>query len=186
MSVARSYASALYEAAREAKAGPQELERIEAQLDSFVGVLRASKDARVALLSPATAAKDKAAVVTEISKKVGATGLLANFLVLMARKERLGLIDEVREAFGEVRLQSEGGIQGKVVSAEPLEAGDLRGLAEAFGKKFGKRVEFRASTDPNLLAGMKVTVNGVTYDGTLRSQLTRLRDRLVYGTGMTQ
>ena len=32
-----------------------------------------------------------------------------------------------------------------------------------------------------ILAGMKVTVNGVTYDGTLRSQLQKLRDQVAMG-----
>ena len=55
---------------------------------------------------------------------------------------------------------------------------DVEALAKAFGKKLNKRVAFHVSTDPSLLAGMKVTVNGVTYDGTLRSQLQKLRDQI--------
>ena len=62
---------------------------------------------------------------------------------------------------------------------------DVDGLAKAFTTKLGKRVSFTVASDPDLLAGVKVTVNGVTYDGTLRAQLEKLRDQFVSTTAGT-
>jgi F0F1-type ATP synthase delta subunit len=42
----------------------------------------------------------------------------------------------------------------------------------------GRKVAFRVSTDPSLLAGVRVTVSGVTYDGTLKAQLEQLKDKI--------
>jgi F-type H+-transporting ATPase subunit delta len=181
MSVAKSYARALLEAAVAQKAASADLDQIEGQLNGFAQMMRASKEARFALAGPATSAKDKVALVREFAKRGGFTPLVANFLQLMARKERLGIFTEVADAFGAVRLDSEGGLQGRLVSADPVSAADVASLAQSFSQKLGKRVAFKTATDANLLAGIKVTVNGVTYDGTLRSQLQRLRERLVYG-----
>lgn len=185
MSVAKSYARALLEAAVAQKASSADLDRIEGQLNEFSQMLRTSKEARVALAGPATSARDKVGLVKEFAKRGGYTLLVGNFLQLMARKERLGIFSAVADAFGAVRLESEGGLQGTLVSADPVSAADVAGLAQSFSQKLGKRVAFKTATDPNLLAGIKVTVNGVTYDGTLRSQLQRLRERLVYGAGAT-
>jgi F-type H+-transporting ATPase subunit delta len=185
MSVAKSYARALFEAAADGKTSAAELDAIERQLEEVVRVVDTSKDARVALMSPATATREKVALITELAKRGQFSKLVSNFIVLLARKERLALIREIQEAFGAVRLEAEGGLLGRVVSADPMGAADLEGLSKAFTRKLGRRVAFRASTDPALLAGVKVTVSGVTYDGTLRTQLQRLRDRLVYGTGTT-
>jgi F-type H+-transporting ATPase subunit delta len=88
---------------------------------------------------------------------------------------------EIRNAYRSVRLEAEGGVSGRLVSADPLSESDIKGLADAFQRKLGKPVAFRVSTDPSLLAGMKVIVNGVTYDGTLKSQLQQLRDLVVAG-----
>lgn len=184
MSIARSYASALYEAAKEKGLGAADVDSIDAQLGEFVRVLNSSKEARIGLMSPATSSKEKTQVVTELAAKMRAHALTAQFLALLARKERLALARDIHEAFARVRLEAEGGVMGQVVSADPMEQADLDGLAKAFGQKLGKRVSFQTETDPNLLAGMKVTVNGVTYDGTLRSQLQRLKDRLVLNTEM--
>lgn len=182
MSVANSYGKALYEAAVDTKLSSKDLDALELQLEQVALAVTQDKNLRVALLSPALAAKDKVAIVEQLGKKAGFHPLVHNFLVLLARKGRMSELTSVREAFATARLEAEGGILGRVVSADPLEPSDLEGLASAFRQKLGKPVAFRTSTDPNLLAGMKVTVNGVTYDGTLRSQLQRLRDRLVFGT----
>jgi F-type H+-transporting ATPase subunit delta len=187
MSVAKAYAKALYEAASEGK-GQSELSRIcdelETQLQTFVKIVSSTKEARIALESPVTTSKEKAAVVDAISKKLEASQLFSRFVHLMASKERLGILAEVADVFTSVRLEAEGGVSGKVISAEPMTDSDVDSLAKAFTKKLGKRVEFQVSTEPSLLAGVKVVVNGVTYDGSLRSQLEQLRDRFV--VGMTQ
>lgn len=184
MSVANVYAKALLGAVSEKEAGKDlvaQYDQIETQLDAVLAAIDSSKEAQVALWSPVTNAKEKAAVVRELAAKMSLSPMIATFLVLLANKGRLSLLREVRNEFTAARLLAEGGVHGKLVSAEPIERADVDGLAKAFSKKLGKKVAFQVSTDPSLLAGMKVTVNGVTYDGTLRSQLQKLRDRFLVG-----
>jgi F-type H+-transporting ATPase subunit delta len=181
MSVVNSYAKALYEAAIESQNSPEFLDTVENQLDTFLSILTDSKEARAALLAPITNTGEKLNLIEEFSKKLNLNSIVKQFLSLLARKERLFLLKEIRDSFSDVRLIQEGGVSGQLVSAEAMSEADMSSLAEAFSKKFGKKVAFRVSTDPSLLAGMKVTVNGVTYDGTLRSQLQKLRDRFVAG-----
>lgn len=178
MSVAKSYAKALYETAQSAK---QAVAPIEKELDQFLAAMNGSREGNIALTGPVTTAKEKMAVVEAVAQKLGLGDLTRRFLSLLARKERLGLLAEVNEALSEVRLLAEGGVSGVLYSAEPMSASDVDGLASAFSKKLGKKVAFRVEADPTLLAGVKVTVNGVTYDGTLRSQLQRLRDQVASG-----
>jgi F-type H+-transporting ATPase subunit delta len=125
--------------------------------------------------------KEKAAIIQAVAAKISASELMVRFLTLLARKARFSRLAEIREAFSTAKLAAKGSVAGKLVAADQMKQEDVAGLAAAFSKKLGKNVEFRVSTDPSLLAGMKVTVSGVTYDGTLRSQLQRLRDKLVQG-----
>jgi F-type H+-transporting ATPase subunit delta len=177
MSVAKTYAKALYETLHDGKSGAT-FEQIDEQLGSFAASMDQSKDGRVAFYGPMVPPKQKAALMDALSAKAGYAPLVSRFLSLLAKKNRLGEIKAIRLAFQGARLEAEGGILGHVEAADPIDKADIDALAKAFGKKLGKRVEFQVSTDPSLLAGMKVTVNGVTYDGTLRSQLRRLRDQL--------
>lgn len=185
MSVANAYAKALYQAATESK-GAQSVTDLETQLAKFLEVVNSSKEAQTVLLGPIVTPSEKILVIQEISKKMGLSHIVTEFLALLARKGRLRLLSGVREAFRDVRLEAEGGVVGRLVAADPINESDVQGLAQAFSRKLGKRVEFNVSTDPALLAGMKVTVNGVTYDGTLRSQIQRLRDQFAHGIAQGQ
>jgi len=181
MSVANSYARALYEAAKESQLSAESLGQLESQLDTLQACFEESKDARIALIGPLTSTREKTALVEAIAKQYGFAPLLTQFVVLLAKKGRLPLLKEIRDAFSSVRLTQEGGISGRLVAADSMEEADIGILTKAFSQKFGKKVAFRVSTDPSLLAGMKVTVNGVTYDGSLRSQIQKLRDQFVAG-----
>lgn len=183
MSVANAYAKALYEAALVEEGDSQRiLDQLETQMEGLVGILNSFREMRVALYGPIATAKEKVGVISELAQRMSWNPLLKKFLILLANKGRLPLVEKIRTAFSSVRLVSQGGVLGTLEAAEPISEGDVEGLAQAFSKKLGKRVAFRVSTDPFLLAGMKVTVNGTTYDGTLRSQLQKLRDLFLTGT----
>jgi F-type H+-transporting ATPase subunit delta len=181
MSLATSYANALYQAAKEGDGSAESMDKLEADMKAFAEAL---KDPKIhnAILGPVISAKEKTALIDVVAQKVGFSKTLKNFLSLLAHRRRLSVFLAVQDVFSSVRLAHEGGVEGSLVSAEAVSADDIEGMAKAFGKKLGKKVAFRVSTDPSLLAGMKVTVNGVTYDGSLRSQLAQLRERLVSGS----
>ena len=181
MSVQSSYARALFEAAVETGLKGAELDRIESELNAFANAIESSKELRVALSSPMVTSAEKGALAESLTKQKGFSDLTTRFIAIAARKNRADVFAEIAHTFTEIRLEKEGAILGSVISADPLQQSDLEELATSFTKRLGRKVVFKAQTDPNLLAGLKVTVSGVTYDGSLRSQLYQLRDRLVYG-----
>lgn len=190
MSVATSYAKALYESVKESQVstGPTNelFDKIEHQLIQLSSLLSASREMSVVMVGPLTSTREKVSCVDAISKKMELFPLLTEFLKLLVRKGRLSQLGPIQEAFTQVRLSLEGGISAQLVTPDPMDSTDLQNLTQAFSARLGKKVAFRVSTDPTLLAGMKVTVNGVTYDGTLRAQLQRLRDRVLAGTASAE
>lgn len=181
MSVSRSYAKALLEAATDTGLKAADLDQIENELSTFSTTMNGSRELHTALTSPIVSKGDKAAIADSVATKMGFSKLTTQFLTMVARKGRGPALEEIAETFISVRLESEGATLGSVISADALKKEDLEELATAFTRKLGKKVVFKAAVDPSLLAGLKVTVNGITYDGSLRSQLQTLRDRLVYG-----
>jgi F-type H+-transporting ATPase subunit delta len=177
MSVANSYAHALYQVA-----GNENVKQIEDQLAALTSALQTSTELRIALYGPVSTMKEKQAIVNELAQLLKCSKLMSQFLSILVRKNRLKALPAIQAAFRAARTAGDGGLLGKLVSADSLNEADLQSLTDAFSKKLGKKVTFDSKTDAALLAGVKVTVSGVTYDGTLRSQLHRLRDRLVMGT----
>lgn len=182
MSVSRSYARALLEAAQEMGLKSSDMDQIQSELEAFRKAMDENQDLHEAMVSPVVSAQSKVDVSAGVAQKMGFSKLAGQFISLIARKGRGELFSEIADTFMEVRLESEGAVVGTVVSADPLQKADLEELAAAFSKKTGKKTIFKAEVDSSLLAGLKVTVSGVTYDGSLRAQLQQLRDQLVYGT----
>jgi F-type H+-transporting ATPase subunit delta len=181
MSVATSYAKALFEAAETQTAIPAVLDTIEKELDQVIELLQGNKPLEMALCSSVTTMPEKVSIMEGLLEKLKPSELVHRFLILLAKKNRISFLKQVRDAWFTVRLSAEGGMAGQLVSVDPMSQEDMNALAIAFAKKFGRKIAFQVSTNPALLAGVKVTVNGVTYDGTLHSQLKKVRDRLLAG-----
>lgn len=178
MSLATSYAAALFENTREKGADPVAIER---ELVGVKRLLQDHKELRVVLLSPAVSLVEKNAVIEAVSKAASLSLNAERFLALLAKKGRLGFLSEILVAHEELRAQSAGSSRGMVRSADPLSADELTELEAIMKKKLGRAVSLAVETDPSLIAGLSVTVGGVTYDGSVRAQLERAQAALIAG-----
>ncbi len=145
MSVAKSYAKALYEAVYLKEDGSHS-DSLEQELTTFLDLLNSSKELQVSLMSPLTSLQEKILILEEFSRKLNLSGGFSRFLILLVRKGRLNILKAIQENFKSVRLSSEGGVSGDLVSAEPIGESDLSTLVKAFSQKLGKKVAFQVST----------------------------------------
>jgi F-type H+-transporting ATPase subunit delta len=87
-------------------------------------------------------------------------------------------LQEVQQAFDAQLDDRQGITRVNVTSARELndtEKTELRGALEHIS---GRRVEAQYQLDPALIAGTVVRVGSTVYDGSVRTQLERLRARL--------
>jgi F-type H+-transporting ATPase subunit delta len=176
--VVSTYVKALFLAAQEAKIDQNGMIELESNLSRLSGAVNVSKELRSILKNPSVTSEEKIAVLKKIAVDGSTSKILELFLGMLSHKGRLNIISFLGEAFMEVRLESQGATLGLAESAEPLKEAELQELSSSFEKKLGKRVFFKTKIDPTLLAGVKVTVGGVTYDGTVRAQLNQIRDQM--------
>ncbi len=181
MSFSKSYAKALVEIADMGPSPSQVLDQTQAELSGLAGVILKDRSISIALGSPATSRQEKVHLVKQIAEGLGLSVLTNQFLRLLAKKGRVADLAEIVEALDGVRLAAAGGIRGLVETADSLTDADIASLAQAFGKKLGKKVQFTVKNNPGLLAGVRVAIQGVTYDGSLRVQLEKIQARLAQG-----
>ena len=68
--------------------------------------------------------------------------------------------------------------RAEVTSAEQLNDNEKAELAAALEKMSGRRIKADFRLNPALIAGAVVRIGSTIYDGTVRTQLERLRGRL--------
>lgn len=131
------------------------------------------------LLSPVVTPADKEAALDGILSKLGVGESVSNFMKVLLKRNRIGLLPHVARSFDEIA----GGIAGEytavVHTARPLTRDQRQRMARALSDAFGRTVHLHQQVEPGLLAGARVTVAGKTFDGTVLGRLHELKHRLM-------
>lgn len=69
-------------------------------------------------------------------------------------------------------------LHGRIVAGMPLSQEQQQRITKRFEELLGKCVTLSCHVDKTQLAGVRVELNGYSYDGTLRGQLTVLHKML--------
>jgi F-type H+-transporting ATPase subunit delta len=174
VALASRYAAALADVALEQHAA----DRVKRDLGSFAETFTSSADLRTLLGSPAVSLELKHTVVEELARRMELAPAVRNFVYLLVNHHRTEMLGEIQAAF-ETELNARLGIaEADVSSARELNAQERKELTAALERRTGKRIEARFRLDPSLVGGTVVRLGSTIYDGSVREQLMRLRERL--------
>jgi F-type H+-transporting ATPase subunit delta len=169
VSVATTYADALYEAAVDAGAVPQVL----ADADAFAEAVRESDDLRLALDNPEIDSGAKSRVIEAVA--ADAHPLVRNFLLVLVERGRIAELLEITDAFNERVARAEDRIEVEAVTAVPLPADLRERIVESIQAKTNATVELTESVDPDVVGGLVLHVGEVVIDGSVRHRIEELR-----------
>ncbi len=99
-----------------------------------------------------------------------------NFILLLAKNERLVALPAMATAFQLARAAQEKTMQVDVISAAKLEDAYLQKLVKALTVRLQRHVELRCQIDPSLLGGAIIRAGDMVIDGSIRGKLTRLNE----------
>jgi F-type H+-transporting ATPase subunit delta len=170
--VARRYARAIFQLADEQGA----IDTIATALAAVAALLEDDRIARV--LTGPVPRQQKQQLLRTISDHVGAPPTLRDLLLLLAERDRLGHLGAIRDVFDNLVDRHRGRTRARVRSAAPLAPELLAELTRVFGALTHKQVIAEVTVDPELLAGAIVEIDGRVYDGSLRTQLGKLRQQM--------
>jgi F-type H+-transporting ATPase subunit delta len=166
--VARPYAKAAFEEARERK-----------RLGPWSEALRTGAavigDPRVQALlgNPRVTPAELANLVIEIAgTQLDEAG--GNFIRTLADNHRLAFLPEISTLFDELKSEAEGVIDVTVTSAAPLDDAQRRNLAAALERRLRRTVRLHCATDPALIGGAVLRAGDLVIDGSLRARLQRI------------
>jgi F-type H+-transporting ATPase subunit delta len=170
--IARPYAKAAFEYARDAKA-------LDRWSRDFALAAQIVADPRVAELigNPELTAADHASLVTDVAGE-RLDPAFRNFVRVLAENHRLHLLPEIAAHFEFLRSQVENTVDVEVISAVPLDAAQSEKLKQALDKRLRAQVRMKNSVDSGLLGGAVIRAGDLVIDGSLKGRLERLRTEL--------
>jgi len=171
--VATRYAGALLASAGQAGV----LDGVAESFAAVKEVVHGNRDLRVFLDSPQVPEAEKKKLLKDVfGGKV--EDLLLAFFNLLIDKNRIENLQDIAEAFADLVERERGVLRAAVVTAVPL-AEDLEGaLREKLASTTGKAIILDKKIDPAVIGGVCVTMGDRILDGTVRTNLDRLRKQL--------
>jgi F-type H+-transporting ATPase subunit delta len=118
-------------------------------------------------------------VLDAIAGKIGMVPQVRNFIAVIMDHDRLGDLGEILDEYHAVADEGAGLSEAEIVSARALNEEDRIALESQVAKLAGGRVRATYREDPSLLGGAVVRIGSKVYDGSIRAQLERLKQRLV-------
>ena len=169
--IAERYAGSLYELAVQSNT----VDQVEADLSRFEALLSESDDLSRMIKSPVFSAEEQFKAIVAIADKAGISGLVGNFLRVVAQNRRLFAVPSMIKAFRAIAAEARGEVAADVTSAHPLSAAQQDELKATLKGVTGKDVAINAVVDPSLLGGLVVKVGSRQIDTSLRTKLNSLK-----------
>ncbi len=103
---------------------------------------------------------------------------LLNFLKILTERGILREFRACEKCYRGLYNEAHGITEANVVSAVDLDPEQQEKLKKRLEEMSGKEVILRVRTDPQVLGGIRVEMEGKLYDGTVRGRLSDLRRKL--------
>lgn len=172
---AARYARALLDVATTESA---DLDTIARELDEFIAFLKQQPALDALMLNPAVPAPRKRAAMEEITKLSGLTPIVSKLLILLADRDRLGLLKDVSATYRDFLAERQNVVHAEVTSAEPLSKDRVLAIEQRLATVTGKRVSMTTRVDKDIIGGVVARVGSTVYDASIATQLKKIRDRL--------
>ena len=174
--MSRRYARALFQLALEAKREDE----IGAEIERFNSVYGAS-ELRQVLTNPAFVADQRKNVLVQVAQRLKLSPLVANALSLPLERDRLPYLPSIVSRYRRLLDEKNGRVEAKVVAAGPVEDNDIERLSAALAQVSGKQVVLSQESDPSIVGGLVIHLEGKVYDGSVRTQLEKMKERIERG-----
>lgn len=171
---ANRYAKALLDVAIK-EADPVKAEE---DLAAFAGLFEAHAELRRSLTNPVVPVQAKRAVVRELVARARPSSPVGKLLVLLADRDRLEILPALLTAYRSRLMDHQHVVRAEVVTAVALPEARAAQLRQKLQAVTGRTVLLETRVDPSIIGGLVARVGTTVYDGSIGTQLTRMKERL--------
>lgn len=175
-SLSRRYAKALFQLAGEE--GREE--EVGEEVDRFASAYTSSQLIRV-VNNRALAARSRKNIVVQVAEALDLSTLTTCFLSLLMDRDRLAFLPSIAARYRRLLDEAKGRVRARVVGASPSGQEMIERLRAALEQISAKEVILHEDTDPGLIGGVLIEFEGKIYDGSVRTQLDKMKERIERG-----
>ncbi len=171
VSIARRYARALLDVARESG----QVDGVLAEIERIETALEGTPELSQVLESPLFSRDQRRALLEKLAGPLALSETTLNLLRLLSDRDRTAHLPLILREYRRMADELAGRVRAVAITPLPLPKETTARLSEALSRVTGKTVVLEERTDPTLIGGLVAKVGDTTFDGSLRTQLRRLR-----------
>lgn len=173
--IAKRYAKALVQLAEKMNT----VDKTKADLAGFTSAVDALPALQKLFASPVFTPENKKAVIQELAAKLGMQPTTQRFVEHLAETGRLRYVRDMYEAFLEILAEHTNRAMARLTTAAAISPADLAEIKKKLEALTGKQVDIDAHVDATLIGGAKAQIGSTVYDGTIKNQLSKMRNQLM-------
>lgn len=174
-SVTRRYAKALFAIGEEKGTTLGLLREIQRVAETW----QESGELRTAIGNPMVSTATRRRIWQDVLARLGVTPLGKSFFMLLFDRSRLDNLPGIAREIGALSDRKENRLRAEIVSATPLPEEVAQKIKMALQRRTGKMVVVTKREDPALLGGVVTRLGDLMYDGSLRTQLERIKESML-------
>lgn len=157
---------------------PAQQEAADNFLVALADAIESHRELRDLLLDPAIPQSARRTALDSIAREAGAPRIVHHFLATVVDHGRTVELPAMARVFREVREKAAGIVPATLTTATPL-GPDLQDKARSSLETMtGRKVNLSCAVEPSLIGGAVAQIGSMVYDGSLKTQLARLRRRM--------
>ncbi len=169
---ARSYARAFLQTAAPGYDVERFLEGARAVRDAIAGDTRL----KAFFLSPSVPLAAKKGTIELLAKKAGVDDFGARLLDLALEHGRVLWLAEILKAIRDQSDKTSGIVAARVTVARPVGDAEREKIADALGRRVGRRVRLELDVDESILGGFVARVGSEVFDASVRHAVERFSE----------
>ena len=170
----RDLTEALIESARE----EGKLDTVTTDLEDFFKLISDQEEVRNILWSSTFEMQERKGILEDLCRKKGYDKLTMNFLDVVIELDKFKSLVKSEETVIQKLRKASGKLRAEVIMATQPTESDLARIKEALVKAVGQDVEVTSKVDPGIIGGIITKVEDKVFDGSIKTQLERVRNAL--------
>lgn len=176
--IARRYATALADVVI-----PRGEDRaVQEELSQWEAMMQSNQMLQEVFGNPTIPYDQKRKVLMTLIARTHVGSLTANFLQVLLQNHRLGDLTEVNKRFAQVLDERAGVVTAEVQTVHLVPEASQQALRAKLMTLTGKKVHLKFSTDEDLIGGIVTRIGSTIYDGSVRSQLQQVKQKMASGS----
>ena len=172
--IARRYASALADVVLDRG----EAKEVQQELQQWSELIQANTNLQEVFRNPTIPLDQKRAVLNQLIERAKPRPTTTNFLKVLLQNQRLTELPEINRKFAEILDERAGMVAATITTARPVPNDIQARLSEKLASVTQKKVRLDFERDPDLIGGLVTRIGSTVYDGSVRSQLQQIKERM--------